>query len=561
MSVPIPDDVKGQFGTGVIPGTDAQGQKGLVPDDLGTGQKTFDSSYKDARGDLAKVEQNSSAIVNAFNVLGDPHASIQSKLAATTTLVTIALAATYVALEAAGITLAEVAIALGVSVPYLGAFVLAAIAVLVIVVEIVGEASASAPRQDTDAEALALAINQLPSDLPLPYAVVPPNLGAVQAMGILATIINAEAQGKTSEKGHLDFATVPPALRGRAGAADDVYAIAADVLLNPRWRIGLGKLSDWNWTSAENIRQAEAQGSRVFGIASYEEVLESFRNTSAPTMPLPGRFELIQVATASPAIVLSAATAVELQKSPVVRQAQRVRWIVPRYFPLEARSYDPYDVARYVVIFAVLYSFSDPRQARAATYAAVYLMLIQKAWAYKAANAQVPNELYATMGFMLDLVSQYPFVRYEDVRLLNPVTRAPITSRQRIFKDVDWYVRYYLVRAPQYTDLPDKAPSQSTDTSPGKPPFTKVPGTAPGPVRVGAGDQTILYPGNYIVEVESLRNLNSELIVQILQKYGITSQVLPTPPGMAYRFIMQVMKPLRIKGFLSGLRWRLMRKL
>ena len=559
MSVPIPDDVKGQFGTGVIPGTDTQGQKGLVPDDLGTGQKTFEVNFNNARGDLATVEKNGTGLVNSLNVLGDPHASTTAKLAAVAALVTIATTTTVTLATAA--QLAAFTAAVGVSVPVLGAILVAVIVVIIVVVELLPKARASAPREDTDAEALALAINQLPSDLPLPSAVVPPNLGAVQAMGILASIINAEAQGKTSQKGHLDLATVPPALRGRVGAADDIYAIAADVLLNARWRIGLGKISDWNWTSAENIQQAEAQGSRVFGIASYEEVLESFRNTSASTMPVPGRFEPIQVATASPAIAVSATTAVELQKLLAVQQAQRGRWIVPRYFPLETRSYDPYDVARYVIIFAVLYSFSDPRQARAATYAAVYLVLIQKAWAYKAANAQVPNELYATMGFMLDLVSQYPFVRYEDVRLLNPVTRAPITSRQRVFKDVDWYVRYYLARAPQYTDLPDTAPSQSTDTSPGKPPFSKVPGTAPVPVRVGAGDQTVLYPGNYIVEVESLRNLNSEHIVQILQKYGITSQVLPTPPGMAYRFVTQVMKPLRIKGFLPGLRWRLMRKL
>ena len=559
MSVPIPDDVKGQFGTGVIPGTDTQGQQGLVPDDLGTGQKTFEVNFNNARGDLATVEKNGTSLVNSLNTLGDPHASTTTKLAAVAALVTLATTTTVTLATAA--QLAAFTAAIGVSVPVLGALIVVAIVVLIVVLELLPKASGSGPRPDTDAEALALAINQIPTDLPLPSAVVPPNLGAVQAMGILASIINAEVQGKTSEKGHLDLAIIPPALRGRAGAADDVYDIAADVLLNPRWRIGLGKLSDWNFAPEEQVRQAIAQNPRAgFGLASYEEVLESFRNTS-PLAPSGGRFQSIQVATASPAIALSATTAVELQKLPAVQQAQRGRWIVPRYFPLEARSYDPYDVARYVIIFAVLYSFSDPRQARAATYAAVYLVLIQKAWAYKAANAQVPNELYATMGFMLDLVSQYPFVRYEDVRLLNPVTRAPITSRQRVFKDVDWYVRYYLARAPQYTDLPDKPPSQSTDTSPGKPPFTKVPGTAPGPIRVGAGDQTILYPGNYIVEIDGLRNLNSEHIVQILQKYGITSQVLPTPPGMAYRFVAQVMKPLRIKGFLPGLRWRLMRKL
>ena len=558
MSAPIPDEVRGQLGTGTIQGTDAQGQKGLVPDDLGTGQKTFETNFNNARGDLATVEKNGTTLVNSLNALGDPHASLNTKLAATAALVT--LVTTTVVTLATAAQLAAFAAVVGISVPALGAFVIAAFAVMIVVVAAVGEARASAPRQDTDAEALALAINQLPTNLPLPYNVTEPNLGSVRVMGVLARILTAESQAKPAEAYHLVLAQL---LGGQAGAADDIYAIAADVLLNPRWRIGLGKLSDWNFASEEQIRQAVAQNPRAgFGLASYEEVLESFRNKTQALPINPGRFQPIQNTPVSPEIGLSIATALDLASLPVLRQVRNQRWIVPRYFPLESPSYDPYDVARYVVIFSVLYSFSDPRQARAATYAAVYLVLLQKAWAYKAAKATVPNELYATMGFMLDLVSQYPFVRYEDVRTFNPVTRAPITVRQPVFKDVDWYIRYYLARAPQYTDIPGTAPDANTDTAtpPGKPPFSTVPGTAPGPVRVGA-DQAVLYPGNYLVEVDNIRNLNPEHIVQILQKYGVSSQILPTPPGAAYRLVMHILSPLRTRGFLAGLRWRLMRKL
>ena len=565
MSAPIPDEVKGQFGTGVIQGTNAQGQKGLVPDDLGTGQKTFEVNFNNARGDLATVEKNGTTLVNSLNVLGDANASLAAKLAATTALVTLAV--TTVVQLATAAQLAAFAAAVGISAPALGAFVIAAFAVMIVVVATVGEARASAPRQDTDAEALALAINQIPTDLPLPFNVAAPSLLSVQAMGVLANILNAESQGRTAQEPTLALAKI---FRGDAGAADNMYAIAADVLLNPRWRIGFGQLKNWNFASEEQIRQAVAQNPRAgFGMASYEEVLESFRNKTVASPATLDRFQPIQNTPVSPEIGLSIASSLELAALPVMRQVRRQRWIVPRYFPLESPNYDPFDAARYVVIFSVLYSFTDPRQARAATYASVYLVLLQKAWAYKAAKATVPNELYATMGFMLDLVSQYPFVRYEDVRTFNPITRAPTTVSQPVFKDVDWYIRYYLARAPQYTDLPDSPPLPTASASPGgTAPFTTVPGTVPGPVRVSGNAGPVppqagtLYPGNYLMEISpAIIGMNPEHVVQILQKYGVTSQILPTPPGMAYRFVTQVIRPLQLKGFLPGLRWRLMRKL
>ena len=567
MAAPIPDEVRAQYGSGVTPGIDANGQRGLIPADLETGQKTFETNFNNARGDLATIEKNGTTLVNSFNALGDPHASLATKLAATAALVTLVSTTTVALATTAQLT--AFAATVGISVPALGAFVIAAFAVLIVVVAAVGEARANAPRQDTDAEGLALAINQLPTNLPLPYNVRPPTLLTVQAMGILATILNAESQGKSANKSTLDLAT--NIFNGNSGAAENLYAIAADVLLNPRWKLGFGKVTAWNWTTAEQIRQAEAQNPRAgFGIASYEDVLNSFRNTALPRSLPSLRFQDIQVATANPEIALSASSAVNLAKLPVAQQVRNGSWIVPRYFPLESPSYDPYDVARYVIIFSVLYSFSDPRQARAATYAAVYLVLLQKAWAFKASKAVVPPELYATMGFMLDLVSHYPFVRTEENRVFNPLSGTSSVVRQPVFKDVDWYVQYYLAMAPQLTEtLPGEVPTGPTTTTPGTSPFGTVPGTAPVGPKISGDVSAMIRPGIYLMEIDipNYRYTNPEIIVQTLAQYGVTSHILPSVnpgepgPGPLYRVVAEISRPLRTTGFLPRFNWKFLRKL
>lgn len=439
----IPDKAQSALGTGgIIAGYDVQGKPIVVPDDLGTGKRVFEANYNSAKGDLGKVEQNGAAIVAAFNVFNDPHASPEERVAAIAVIYSIALNATVEALILAGvITTASVATAI----PVVNLVVLAYLAVLLVVLEVVGNASAGTPRQDTPEEVLASQIRLIPTDIPLPPGMTPPTLGAVRAMGLLSDILDIESktpsdwlpQEKTGNASPYRLA-LAQIFNNQGGFAEDIYRIVADVVQNPRWRGG--KVVSFNLTETQRT------GGRGFEIGStYAKALESFRNTDTPTVST--RLVPVSVVTANPAMALSTQTAVELSKRPTVQVIKNGAWKIPRFLPSENPYFDPpgvrpFDVGRYLVIFAVMYSLSMPKQARAATYAAVYIILLQKAWAYKAANVPVPDDLSASMGFLLDLVSQYPLERV-DTRLA-PVTRAPIGISQPLFKDVDFYVRYYL---------------------------------------------------------------------------------------------------------------------
>ena len=551
----IPPQAQKDLGTGEIVVYDSAGNPVVVSDDLGTGQKTFETNYRNSQGDLAKIEQNGASLAGALNTINDPHSSITSKLEATAVIVTLTTAAiTYVAAQ---VVLTGTLASIAAAVPVIGAIIIACLAVLYAVVAAIGEATAGAPTQDTPEQRLALRINQIPTDLPLPSGINSPTIGTIQAIGILSDILDAESKGQSAADSRLALAQL---FGNQGGFADDVYHIAADAVLNPRWK--LGPVKSLGLVSEETIRQARAQGSRAFGLTSYEEALEAFRNITSPSVP--SRFQ--PITTASPALRLSASSSVALSNQPIIERAQRGQWKIPRYLPGEGKgSYDPYDVARYLVIFSVLYSLTDPRQARAATYAAVYLILLQKAWAFKAANVAVPDDLYSTMGFLLDLVSQYPFVRVETTRTLNPVTREPGTIRQPVFRDIDFYVKYYLAMAPEIlTDIPENTGPQGGGAGQGTT-FPKQPirpGDRPaGGASVSGNGNTVIYPGNYLLEIETVRHMDPRWAVQALERYGVTSHILPTPPGSTSKIVAQIMRPLKTAGLLPGLKWRLIRKL
>ena len=546
----IPKELQGQLGTGEIVTYDSAGNPNIVPDDLAAGQKTFEGFYNNSRGDLAKMEQDAGSFSSALNTFNDPNAPVSTKILAVSGMVTlITPIVTYVAVKIAAQFAAFATVAS--ATPIVGAIVVACLAVVYAVVVAVGQATAGAPTQDTPQQRLALQINKIPTDLPLPSGVNPPTLGAVQTMGILSNIFDAEGRGQSAPDQRLALANL---FNNQAGFAEDLYQITADVVLNPRWK--LGPVKSLGLASEAAIQQARAQGSRAFGLWSYEEVLESFRNTTPPPLP-PSPFQFQPLPGTNPTIRISATNATELAALPVIQRTQRGAWKIPRYFPGEAPSYDPYDVARYLVIFSVLYSFTDPRQARAATYTAVYLILIQKAWAFKAAGVAVPDDLYTTMGFMLDLVSQYPFVRVESSSRLNPFTGVQETIREPVFRDVDFYVRHYLSLVPRVTEpIVSPDPSTVVTPQPGGAPKEPIPGTAP--VRVsGPGSAGILYPGNYLIEVDTL---DPRLAVQNLQQSGVTTQIL-TPVGMRSRLVAQVSYPVKAHTLLPGFQWRLTRKL
>ena len=529
------------------------GQTNGIPNDLAVGRNAFETNYSNSKGDLNQLQQNGASLSGALNTLNDPYTSITSKIEAAAALIALTVAA--VTYASAQLALAGTLAAIAATIPVIGVILIACLAVIYAVVAAVGLATAGAPTQDTPEQRLALQINKIPTDLPLPSALNPPTLGAVQAMGILSDILAAESRGQSAADQRLALATL---FNNQAGFAEDLYQITADVVLNPRWK--LGPVKSFGMTSEQAIRQIQAQGARAFGLWSYEEVLESFRNTDLrrdESRREPGRFQPLP--GASPSIRISATSATELAALPVIQRSQRGLWIVPRYFPGEPPNYDPYDVARYLVIFSVLYTLTDPRQARAATYTAVYLILLQKAWAFKAAGVAVPDDLYTTMGFMLDLVSQYPFVRVESSSRLNPFTGVQETVRQTVFRDVDFYVRHYLSLIPRVTEpIVSPDPSTVVTTQPGGAPKQPIPGTAP--VRVSGASGGVIYPGNYLIEVDAM---DPQWAVQKLKQSGIASQILTSgiPPNGGTRLVTQVSYPVKIQNFLPGFQWRLTRKL
>ena len=575
----VPKQVEGVLGTGkTVAGYDAQGNPIVVADDLGIAKKSFEAQYANTRGDLAKLEESGSNFASALNTFNDPHASPQAILGATLTIVsTITAGAALVAAQSAALA----AIVASTYIPVVGAFLIACISVVLIIIELIPPswyASAGQPQQPTADETIAQGIRPIPANLPLPKGVAEPSLAIMQAMGLLSDILDIESNapsdwlpqnlGGDAGQLHIDLARV---LGNQAGFKEDVYRIAADVVQDPRWRAGQVK--------SFNLSETQRTGGRGFEIGStYAKALESFRNIpEGPRPPMVPAF-LAPLNSNNTAISLTTESAVEASRNPQVQQVKRGRWQIPRFLPSENKNFDPpgvqpFDVGRYLVIFAVFFSLSYPRQARAATYSAIYLILMQKAWAYKAANREVPEDLYKSMGFMLDLVSQYPLERVETQ--LAPFTREKGSVSNPLFKDVDWYVKYYLALAPAFSEpIPEIPPTSNTTTStPPNGPLGQFPGGQPGRspkisglANIGAdpiANGMTIRSGTYLMEFELLppyQTINPEVLVQALARFGITSQLLPSQPGSVYRVVAKVARPLRAFS-LPRFSWRLLRKL
>ena len=546
MSFTIPNEVPAEVKNALAPlnatktVTDSAGNPQVVADDYLLGKSTFDPMYDYSKGDLATLDKSAGSLLDSWIIITNPNASPGARLAALGVMVTLIVGAAKTAAFALvfGSTVAA-------TVPVVGYVVLMVIAVAVVVALIMSAIFPETEYQErTPEQKFNLRINRIPANLPLPQKLSPPDADAQQAIKLLGEIFMYEQKGQSRPDLRLDLANT---LRGQAGLADDIYRIVADVVFDTRWQGG--KIFPLYFGDPSWNRNA------------FQSWVENGRFVIPRSLPI----EEFAFGTNPP---VNAANFREAEGEFILYVPPGTEFL-PQNNQAGAPDPFPYGVGRYLLIFSVLYGLSNPKEARAATYASVYLILIQKAWGYKAAGKEIPVGLYNSMGFLLDKLANAP-VAYVNI-LLNPVSKARQTS-QPIFHDVDWFVKGYLASAPTFVqEIPEVAPEilDGAATRPnGSGPLGQFPGTSRPPKISGLVSEIIL-PGTYLMEIGpqyslangGIRGLNPEQIVQILHKFGVTSQILPTPPGMAYRFVTQIMRPLRFKGFLTGLRWRLLRKL
>lgn len=579
MSFPIPNDLPPEVknalapfnATKVVTGPD--GKPNVVPDDLAVG-KTFDQFYDKANGNLPQIVDDSGKAIDAFSILTCGCATPSQYVNAAAQLATLVLAAGTAAAVKLGLITATAAITV---IPVVGLI----IAVLVVAALLIIKWFFTDEPQvvvKTDYQKFSAAINQIPGDIPFPEKLNPPIVGTgprvppdyypTGTLGVinrLNEIFIYEQRGEDASSKHLELARI---FGDNAGFVRDIYNIVADVLFNDRWQAGAifniqsndilewraGRTSDGIWIIPRFVA-----GEYYFPGANNVNVREGegqFAYWAEPNNP---NHNLI---------------------GSVGDFGKNEYTIADGKLPIDKF---PYGVGRYLLIFAVLYSLTDPKQARIATYSAVYLILIQKAWGYKAANREVPEGLYNSLGFLLDMISQSPAARA--FSFLNPVSKARQTS-QPIFHDVDWFVKGYLASAPAFVqEIPDIAPEiqggAAVITEPRKKsPFTTLsPNASTGPMigaltRGTAGPSPVahIYPGNYLMEIDTLRHIPPEWIPQILYRYGIVPanhpafggtsiQEVAGPDGFRrYRFLTRVQRHLRLEN-IPGLRWALTRKL
>jgi hypothetical protein len=386
----IPPELRAHYGNG---------------DDATLGKGAYEGMNRRNNGDLAKMNQDGGAVVGAINVLGDPHASVEAVAGAIATLAGLAVAAagTEVGVAVLGVTIAA-------AVPIVGWAVIAFLAVVLIIYEILPHASGALPAEYTPQQKFDFAVASIPPDFSAPRGTADPSLDAIKIMTLVAQIVSEEAKGAAVPDLHH---MLSQAFGNRAGFAADVYGTVADVVHDPRWHMG----SPSPWLLAETQQnQPRPDGSPGFDVGStFAEAAAMFAGRNIPHY-LP--YELVRAPDG-------------------------------QMYPKIGADGGPglLDVSRYLVIFSVLYHMANPDQARAATYAAVYQIQIQKAWQYTAAGLTVPYEIYASMGFLLDLISRYPLLRIEQSQqTVQQALMGGARATTTVFHDVAWHVNHYLAQ-------------------------------------------------------------------------------------------------------------------
>jgi len=425
----IPPQLQGQLGTGQIElGKDAQGYPIVVPDDHGLGKHLSDGLYAANDGNLNHITNAGGAALGAFNVLNDPQASIDARLAAQAALAVAVTSGAAALAVYGGAEAAAAAAAITASIPMLNllmaAYVAVSIAIYEIAVAIWGKAGGGPVHIDTPAETLEAFVAATPPDMPVPQGAADPSLLAINVMTILAARFDREAHGL--DTGDLQSA-LASTLGGQAGLAEDMYQTVAQIVKSDRWQCG--------YPSPWLLSEVQAVNARGWPIGStYAATAAAFGNHTIPHY-LPYEMQI---------------------------GADGKVYPVPG-----GGAPGSLDVSRYLIIFSVLYHLKSPRQARAATYAAVFMTLLQKAWVYQASNpaatmggsAPVPDALYGSLGFLLDEITRFPLARLEPN--LQAFSATGAAANVTVFHGLEWYVQFYLARDPRFAQgaTPPQAPT------------------------------------------------------------------------------------------------------
>lgn len=382
----LPPEISQQWGTSGETQVGVSGNLAVLqPDDLGVGRGSFEGAYAGANGNLDDLNKKGSQILFGVNVLGDSHASVSDKAIATATVVAATAAVEGVALTGLGTAGVLTAATIANVAPVLGQITAAFIIMVAVVFEALQAlglwASANQPVQDRPIDQ---ALRQIPQAMTLPGIVVDATtigLCSNMARWCLESIYGQPAGFDNSLDASAYRLEAAHLFGNDAGKALEAYNAILDVWGSPRFALAHGE--DFAGAYAAEIADKN-HGGVGFGAPSYAQVAVSWN----------GAFP----AGISPANAVLAYVCGYLR-------AGRTDW-------------------------------------RGAAYAAVYQILLTRAWAYKAAGLAVPDAELTTQGFILDLCSQYPVAK------LN-VASSRVTSGAvavLLVKDLRYYLDYYLRR-------------------------------------------------------------------------------------------------------------------
>lgn len=510
----LPPEAAKALGTGgeLVIGKDVNGNTITGPDDIGLGNGVFQNTYNQAKGNLAKQQQNAAIIGDSLNVFNDTNASEYQKIQALGALVLAASGIALAGLEAAGLVAAGTVIA---TVPVVGIFIAAAVAVVALIAvgveAIFGKARGEAIHVDT---ALQQALETIPPAMAFNGLTVTPQ--GIRCAYLVAKAVNVKIKntGYSTASNGLSISaevtspsvdqeiggwllTLSQILGNDRGRADLMYETVSRALANPRWKLPrLAELDAMDGT---------VSGPRRFG-TTYEEMATKWEN-----------------------------------KFPSVTQygAQT------NYFGGQ-KGWQAKAPAAYLALYAAIaveQGFQDPASF---AYMATYQLLIVRGWVYKASNTPIPQEELACQGFLLDLLSQAPITR-KSTRLVDIAGKKTLVIGSLLVRDLAFYVNYYLEQAKS------GAIANGVRT-----PFIPL-GTVNSRTTIQvSGMWPVLEPGNYLLEAQKSL-LSGDQISQLLNQSGIATQMLPPRPGV-HRFFATIRQPIDLHQ-VASVRWTLMQKL
>lgn len=395
-------------------GPDANGIDLKVPDDIGLGKGAFEGAYKTSKGKLEDQQKLMAVIASSLNTLKDPNASAAEKLTAQAALVAAAVTGVLYGAQVVGLITAATVSA---SVPIIGwaaaAFVAAALLMVTLINSLLNNA-VERPYQNTPID---FAIMSIPTRMA--FENVPLTADGIAAARFVGQLL--AAQRDPLRQGDAEYFRLQLAqyLGNDTGKADQLAAIVARVVDNPRW--GLGSLPGVE----PDINRERIQASRdPRGLLTSVGVVNGPRRNTYNDLALlwanqfPGFFEL---------------------------GVEAGVYADPNgpYGSENAKRNYSNSVITYLELYAAAAIVAGIPTPDSFAYMAFYNLLIARGWVYKAASRPIPDEEYACQGFLLDLISQTPMARIRNSRF-DLVGTAIEKDAPVLVKDAQYFIRYYL---------------------------------------------------------------------------------------------------------------------